>query len=128
MTENDIGTIVVEQSIAIHRTLGPGLFESVYEEVLTHKLNQAGLSAKRQVSVPIRYEELTIPDAFKADIIVNELVILELKSVEQLTSVHRKQIQTYLRLADKRLGYLLNFGAALMKDGIVRAVNDLHEA
>jgi GxxExxY protein len=127
MTENEIGTIVLENAIQIHRDLGPGLLESVYEEVLAYKLRQAGLSAARQVPIPISYEGLLIPDAFKADIVVNDLVILELKSVEQMTAAHRKQIQTYLRLADKRLGYLLNFGATLMRDGIVRAVNNLPE-
>lgn len=127
MNENEIGTLVLEHAIAIHRELGPGLLESVYEEVLAYKLRRAGVCAERQVPIPIRYEELHIPDAFKADIVVNDLVILELKSVEQMTAAHRKQIQTYLRLADKRLGYLLNFGAALMRDGIVRAVNNLPE-
>ena len=127
MNENEIGTVVLEHAIQIHRELGPGLLESVYEEVLAYKLRKAGLSAERQVPIPIRYEELLISDAFKADIVVNDLVILELKSVELMTAAHRKQIQTYLRLGDKRLGYLLNFGAALMRDGIVRAVNNLPE-
>jgi GxxExxY protein len=128
MNENEIRTLVLEHAIQIHRELGPSLLESVYEEVLAYKLRKAGVRAERQVPIPIHYEELYIPDAFKADIVVNDLVILELKSVEQMTAAHRKQIQTYLRLADKRLGYLLNFGAALMRDGIVRAVNNLPES
>jgi GxxExxY protein len=127
MTENEIAKEVVDASIKIHRELGPGLLESVYEAVLTRELEVRGLRVQRQVAVPIEYEGLKFDEGFRADIIVEGLVILELKSVENMTAVHRKQIQTYLRLTGRKLGLLLNFGAALMKEGIVRAVNGLNE-
>ncbi len=127
MHENEIGTIIVSTAIAIHRELGPGLLESVYETVLSHELKSSGLGVERQVPVPIVYRGLTFDEGFRADILVERKVVLELKSVEKMTAAHRKQIQTYLRLTGCRLGYLLNFGAALMKDGIVRAVNRLEE-
>ncbi len=127
LTENQIGSNIVKTAVDIHRYLGPGLLESVYETVLAHELMRAGLQVKRQTPVTIRYRGIVFEDAFRADLIVNDLVVVELKSVELLTKAHRKQIQTYLRLLDLRLGYLLNFGAALMKEGIVRTVNDLGE-
>ncbi len=127
MTENEIGCIVVDAAIAVHRALGPGLLESVYEAVLAHELSKRGLSVKRQVVVPVIYKGLEFDEGFRADIIVENKVILELKSVEKMIPAHGKQIQTYLRLTDMKLGFLLNFGAALMKDGIKRAVNGLHE-
>ena len=127
MTENEIGTIVVESAIAIHRELGPGLLESVYEAVLAHELQRRGLEVKRRVSVPIQYKTLQFDEGFRADIIAEGKVILELKSVEKVSPAHKKQVQTYLRLTGCRLGYLLNFGEALMKDGITRCVNGLPE-
>ncbi len=127
MTENEIGTIVVESAIAVHRELGPGLLESVYELVLAHELESRGLRVSRQVSVPIKYKGLHFDEGFRADLIVEDKIIIELKSVEKVTPAHRKQIQTYLRLSGRKLGYLLNFGEALMKDGITRAVNGLEE-
>lgn len=128
MTENEIGTIVVESAIAVHRELGPGLLESVYEVVLAHELRQRGLRVERQVPIPIKYRGLIFDEAFKADIIVENKVILELKSVEQVTPVHKKQLQTYLRLTALKLGYLLNFGESLMRNGITRVVNGLQES
>lgn len=125
MNENEIGRIVVDISLAIHRELGPGLLESVYEAVLAQALSQRGLTASRQVAVPIRYPGLRFSEAFRADIIVNDKVILEIKSVESLRNVHKKQLLTYLRLTGIKLGFVLNFGEALMKDGIVRIVNGL---
>ncbi len=125
MHENEIGTIVVESAIEVHRQLGPGLLESVYEICLAHELGERGLRVKRQVPIPIRYKDIDFDEGFRADIFVNDLVILELKSVQAISAAHRKQIQTYVRLAELRLGYLLNFGEALMKSGIVRAVNNL---
>jgi GxxExxY protein len=127
VTENEISTIVVDAAIAVHRELGPGLLESVYEVVLAHELKNRGLSIERQVPISIVYKGLRFDEGFRADIIVEQKVILELKSVERITRAHRKQIQTYLRLADCKLGFLLNFGDALMKNGIVRAVNNLEE-
>ena len=127
MIENEIGTIVVSAAIQVHRVLGPGLLESVYEIVLAHELEQRGLQVERQVPISITYQDLVFNEGFKADIILNRKVILDLKSVEHVTLAHKKQIQTYLKLADCKLGYLLNFGEALMKKGITRAVNGLEE-
>jgi GxxExxY protein len=127
MHENEIGTIVVDSAIRVHRSLGPGLLEKVYQTVLGWELQKRGLQIKSEVLVPIVYRGVTFDQGFRADIIVNDKVVLELKSVEHVTPAHKKQIQTYLRLTDKKLGYLLNFGEALMKDGITRSVNGLEE-
>ena len=127
MTENEIGTIVVGAAIAIHRELGPGLLESVYEVVLARVLEDKGLKVERQVSVPIEYRGIRFDEGFRADIIVEGKVILELKSVERVIGAHKKQVQTYLRLTGCKLGYLLNFGDALMKNGITRCVNGFEE-
>ncbi|MCD6495424.1 GxxExxY protein [Candidatus Bipolaricaulota bacterium] len=127
MTENEIGTIVVESAIAVHRALGPGLLETVYEVVLARELQDRGLNVERQVPVAIQYKEIRFDEGFRADIIVDSKVILELKSVEHVSAAHKKQVQTYLRLTGCKLGYLLNFGEALMKAGITRCVNGLEE-
>lgn len=127
MHENDIGTILVDTAIEVHRQLGPGLLESVYEVVLAYELERRGLRVKRQVPISIVYKDLAFEEAFRADLLIADKVIVELKSVEQINKAHRKQIQTYLRLTSLKLGYILNFGAALMKEGIVRAVNGLEE-
>jgi GxxExxY protein len=127
MTENEIGTIVVDAAVKVHMALGPGLLESVYEIVLAHELSKRGLHVERQIPIPIQYDGMKFDEGFRADIIVAKKVVLELKSVEKITPAHKKQIQTYLRLTGCRLGYLLNFGAALMKQGITRAVNNLEE-
>jgi len=132
MTENEIGTVIVETAIDLHRHLGPGLLESVYETVLAYELTAQGLPVQRQTPISIVYKTITFPEAFRADLlsadrVVADKVIVELKSVEQINNAHRKQIQTYLRLTNLKLGYLLNFGAALMKEGIIRAVNGLEE-
>ena len=127
MTENEIGKEVVNAVIAIHRELGPGLFESVYELVLAYELEKRGLNVRRQVLIPIRYRDLEFDEGFKADMIIEGKVLLELKSVEKMTTVHWKQIVTYLKLSGIKLGFLLNFGEALMKDGIKRVVNGLEE-
>ena len=119
---NEIGTIVIDASIKVHSYLGPGLLESVYEIVLARELELRGLVVERQVPTPIRYEDLVFDEGFRADIIVNEKVILELKSVEKINNVYPKQLFTYLKLTGLRLGYLLNFGAPLMKEGINRIV------
>lgn len=127
MTENEIGTAVVDAAIAVHRALGPGLLESVYEVILAHELQRRGLRVQRQMPVAIEYDGVKFDEGFRADIVVEGTVILELKSVEHATAAHRKQIQTYLRLTKCKLGFLLNFGEALMKDGITRAVNGLED-
>jgi len=127
LSENDIGDILISTAIDVHRNLGPGLLESVYEVVLAYELVQKGLVIERQVPINIKYKDMTFDAAFRADILINNRVIVELKSVENLNPSHRKQIQTYLQLSRKKLGYILNFGAPLMKNGIVRAVNGLPE-
>jgi len=127
MTENEIGTIVIELAISVHQELGPGLLETVYEVVLVRELLDRGLKVERQVSVPIEYRGLRFDEGFRADIIVDGRVILELKSVERVMATHKKQVQTYLRLTGCKLGYLLNFGEALMRSGITRCVNGLEE-
>ena len=125
MNENEIGTVVIETAIEIHRNLGPGLLESVYEAVLANQLKKKDFKVETQKPINITYDGQVFDQGFRADIIVNDIVILELKSVEKLSNVHKKQLQTYLRLSNLKLGYLLNFGSALLKDGIVRAVNNL---
>ena len=127
MTENEIGTIVVESAITVHRELGPGLLETVYEVVLARELQDRGLNVERQVPVAIQYKDIRFDEGFRADIIVDSKVILELKSIEHVSAAHKKQVQTYLRLTGCKLGYLLNFGEALMKNGITRSVNGLEE-
>lgn len=126
-TENEIATEVVDAAYHVHTRLGPGLLETVYEVVLAHELKKRGLRLVRQVPVPIEYDEIKFDEGFRADIIVEDKVILELKSIEQLARVHHKQLLTYLRLADKRLGLLINFGQEYVKDGIKRIVNGLEE-
>jgi len=127
MTENEIGKIVVDTAVSVHRDLGPGLLETVYEVVLAYMLSQRGLVVERQIPVPIEYCGIRFDEGFRADIIIEGKVILELKSVERVNNAHKKQLLTYLRLTGLKLGYLLNFGAALMKDGITRTVNGLDE-
>ena len=127
MEENEIGKIVVDAAVKVHSALGPGLLESVYEAVLAKELEQRGLSLARQVPVPIEYEGMKFDEGFRADIIIEGKVILELKSVEQMNKVHHKQLFTYLKLKELKLGYLLNFGASLMKDGIKRMINGLDD-
>jgi len=122
-TENEIGTIVVQEAIHIHRGLGPGLLESVYETVLERRLAKQGLVVQRQVPVQVRVEEDVFEEGFRADLIVNKKVLLELKSIEAINNVHRKQLLTYLRLTEIKLGYLLNFGEEVMKNGITRTIN-----
>jgi GxxExxY protein len=127
MTENEIARIIVNADYKIHTTLGPGLLESVYEATMTHELEKHGLQVSRQQGIPVNYESVHLDIGFRADLIVADKVIVELKSVEAIAPVHRKQLLTYLRLADKRLGLLINFGVELIKDGITRVVNGLHE-
>jgi GxxExxY protein len=125
--ENEIAREVVDAAFHIHKVLGPGLLETVYEVVLARELEKRGLSVVRQQPMPIVFGDLKFDEGFRADLIVNGKVIIELKSVEQIALVHKKQLLTYLRLADKRLGLLINFGSAVIKDGISRIVNGLKE-
>jgi len=125
MNENDIANQVMEAAFQIHREIGPGLLESVYEAVLAKMLIDRGLDVQRQVPVPIRYQEIAFDEGFRADLLVGRKLLVELKSVERLQPVHAKQLLTYLRLTDRRLGLLINFGENLLKDGFRRIVNGL---
>ncbi len=123
MNENDIGTIVVDEAIHLHQALGPGLLETVYEVILARRLAKRGLKVQRQVAVPIEFEGERFEEGFRADLIVEGKVLLELKSVEKVNNAHKKQVLTYLKLTGIKLGYLLNFGEELMKHGITRTIN-----
>jgi len=127
VTENEIAKEVVDAAYRVHTTLGPGLFEIVYEVALTHELKKRALQVIRQQAIPIEYDSIKFDEGFRADVIVEDKVILELKSVEVVSRVHKKQLLTYLRLTDKRLGLLINFGDDLIKNGITRVVNHLPE-
>jgi GxxExxY protein len=123
--EDGIAAIIVDAAVKVHRALGPGLFESVYQRVLVHELHLRNMEVRTQVPVAVQYEDLLIEDAFRADMIVGNLVIVELKSLERTAPVHKKQVLTYLKLTNLSLGLLLNFGAPLMRDGITRLVHNL---
>ena len=125
MEENEVATIIVDAAYHVHKELGPGLLESVYEVVLAHVLKKNGVKVERQVPVAIVFDGIKFNEGFRADLIVEDKVIIELKSVETIKSVHKKQLLTYLRLTDKRLGLLINFGSELIKNGISRVVNRL---
>ncbi len=127
MHENEIARLIVDAAYQTHTTLGPGLLESVYEVVLAYELEKRGLTVTRQAPVPLIYKEMSFDEGFRADLLVQGKVIVELKSIEKVAPVHKKQLLTYLRLSDKRLGLLINFGEALIKDGITRIVNQLPE-
>jgi len=125
MTENEIAKIVVDAAYCVHKHFGPGLFETVYEVSLVHELRKRGLAVERQKVIAITYDSITFDEGFRADVIVEDKVILELKAVEEIHRVHKKQLLTYLRLTDKRLGLLINFNEELIKHGIFRVVNGL---
>jgi GxxExxY protein len=127
MNENEIGTRILEAAITVHRELGPGLLESVYEVTLARELSDLGLKVERQVQVPIVYKNIRFEEGFRVDIIVENQVLLELKSVEAVIQAHKKQVQTYLKLTGLKLGYLLNFGESVLKKGITRCVNGLNQ-
>ncbi|BAZ32684.1 hypothetical protein NIES4074_51900 [Cylindrospermum sp. NIES-4074] len=125
MIENEISGVIVDVAYKIHTTLGPGLLESVYETVMDFELRKRKLQVRRQVMFPIMYEGVILEEGFRADLIVEDKVIVELKSVEAVHPVHKKQLLTYLCLADKKLGLLINFNVQLIKEGITRVVNNL---
>jgi GxxExxY protein len=127
VTENAIAKEIVEAAFRIHTALGPGLLESVYDAVLAYELGRRGLRTARQQPIPVVYENVRIDTGFRADLIVEDKVIVEIQSIEVLAPVHKKQLLTYLRLADKRLGLLINFHVARIKVGITRIVNGLEE-
>ena len=123
MNINEISGAIVDAAYHLHARLGPGLLESVYEELLAYELTKRGLKFERQKPVPVRYDDRIIEVGFRADLIVEDAVIVELKSVETLAPVHKKQLLTYLKISGKQLGLLINFGAPLIKNGIVRIAN-----
>ena len=123
MTENQIATAVVDAAFKIHTTLGPGLFESIYETILEYELQKRGLRVAHQIPLPVQYEEVRLALGFRVDLIIDGKVIIEVKSVEALAPVHKKQLLTYLRLTDLRLGLLINFNVELVKHGIHRVIN-----
>ena len=125
MHENEISGTIVDAAFKIHSTLGPGLLESVYEAILTHELRKRGLDVSVQQPIPVVYEGVKLELGFRADLVVNRKVIVEVKSVEIVAPVHAKQVRTYLRLMDRKLGLLINFNVNLIKDGITRVVNNL---
>ncbi len=127
MDENQIGTIAVDKAIQLHKELGPGLLETVYEVILADLLKSEGLLVERQVPVPIAYKGKTFEEAFRIDLLIERKVIVELKSVEALNNSHKKQVLTYMKLSGCKLGYLLNFGEELMTKGITRIVNRLED-
>jgi GxxExxY protein len=127
MTENAVAKEIVDVAYRMHTALGPGLLESVYEAVLASELQKRGLRLVRQQLIPIVYEGTRFEMGFRADLVVEDKVIVEIKSIAEIVALHKKQLLTYLRLADKRLGLLINFNVAMIKDGITRIVNGLEE-
>ena len=125
MTENELSKIILDCAFKVHSTLGPGLLESVYEAALAYELEKEELSIQRQKGIPVVYDEIKLELGFRADIIVENKVIIEIKSVESLADVHFKQLLSYLRLTDLKLGLLLNFNESLLRNGLKRVVNNL---
>lgn len=127
MTHNEISQQIITTAIKIHRSLGPGLFESVYQRILEYELRKSGLHVVSEKSIPVAWDDIKFDEGFRSDLIVEEKVIIELKSVEKVLPVHKKQLLTYLRLSGLKLGLLINFGDKLLKDGITRIVNGFEE-
>jgi len=125
MTENQIGTIIIDCAIKVHKELGPGLLESTYQTCLVYELMEEGLSVEVEKALPVVYKRVRLDAGYRIDILVENKVIVELKSVEALNDIHLAQILTYLKLSDKRLGYLINFNVKLLKQGLKRVVNNL---
>ncbi|MCM8542002.1 MAG: GxxExxY protein [Lentisphaeraceae bacterium] len=125
MEHDYIAKAVVDSAFKVHNQLGPGLLEHVYEVTLAHELSKRGFKVERQVPIPIVYDGIRFNEAYKADLIVNKSLIVELKSVKDLTDVHKKQLLTYLKLAKIRLGLLINFNESLIKNGIKRLIINL---
>ena len=125
MTENEIGKIVVDSAIKVHKALGPGLLESAYEACLAYELKETGLDVQTQVGLPLKYEDVMLDVGYRVDILIEKKVVLELKTVERLLPIHEAQIISYLKLSNCKLGFLLNFKVYRMKDGIRRIVNNL---
>ena len=125
MTENEIATLALDICFKIHRQYGPGLFESVYEEIFCHEWSKTGILFKRQQGVPLIHENIKMEIGFRADVILGDKVILEIKSIEALADIHFKQVLTYLKLTNLKLGLIVNFNVVLLKDGIKRIANNV---
>lgn len=125
MDENAVAKQVVDAAFLVHTTLGPGLLESAYRRVLAYELSKRGLRVQHETPIPVVYDGLTFDEAFKADLMIENLVVVELKSVEAIAKVHKKQLLTYLKIANNRLGLLINFNELLIKNGITRIANEL---
>ncbi|ANF50582.1 GxxExxY protein [Chryseobacterium glaciei] len=125
MTENEISKIVFESGLKIYRKLGIGLYESIYEECLFYELKKSDVKVERQKPLNIQYEELLLENAFKMDLLIENKVVLEIKSVENLNNFHAAQLKNYLRLGDYKLGMLINFNSQLFKNGVMRIANGL---
>lgn len=125
MTEDELSKIIVNSAFQIHSELGAGLFESVYEEIMFYELSKHGLLVERQKAIPVIWDNIVMETGFRADLVVENKVIVELKSVEQVMAVHKKQLLTYLKLTGLKLGLLINFNEYLIKNGISRTVNNL---
>jgi GxxExxY protein len=125
VSENEIGTVIIASAMKVHSAVGAGLLESAYETCLLYELEKQGLAVQRQVLIPLRYEDLRIDNGYRVDLLVENRVVVELKALETILPVHRAQLLSYLRLGGFKLGYLLNFNVARMREGIVRLVNGL---
>jgi GxxExxY protein len=125
MTENEIAKVFVDHAFKIHYKLGPGLYESVYEEILCFELQKSGLYVEKQKGIPVFWEDIKMDLGFRADLIIEKKVIIEIKSVESISPVHNKQLLTYLKITGLKLGILVNFNEVLIKNGIIRIVNNL---
>ena len=125
MTENEIGEIVLGCAIKVHTALGPGLLESTYEVCLAYELSKAGVKAERQIALPVIYDEVRLDAGYRLDLLVEDIVIVELKVIEKLLPIHTAQLLSYLKISKRKLGYLLNFNVPQMRQGIKRVVNNL---
>ena len=125
MTENEIGEIVLGCAIKVHKGLGPGLLESTYEVCLAYELSKAGVKAERQIALPVIYDEVRLDAGYRLDLLVEGIVIVELKVIEKLLPIHTAQLLSYLKISKRKLGYLLNFNVPQMRQGIKRVVNNL---
>jgi len=125
VTEEELGRAIIGAALKVHSVVGPGLLESAYETCLLYELEKQGQLVRRQVLIPIRYEDLTIDNGYRVDLLVGDRVVVELKAIEAILPVHRGELLSYLRLGGFKLGYLLNFHVAHMRDGVVRMVNGL---
>jgi len=125
MNENELSEKILDSAFKIHRVLGPGLFESAYKECLAYELGKLNIELVKEKAIPLIYEDVKMDIGYRADILVDNKVIVEIKSIESLMEIHKKQLLTYIRLADCKLGLLINFNEVMLKNGIKRIVNNL---